>query len=165
MLITDKYIKLNEQLHADRPGYGAGGGRWTNYVTQLCETNMTDDVLDYGCGKGVLAATIGWEINQYDPATRPGTPVPADVVACTDVLEHIEPENLDDVLSHIASLTKKVAFLNISTRKANKKLKDGRNAHLIVKPAEWWAKQLSKYFRVEVISSKNHEFNVLAYPV
>jgi 2-polyprenyl-3-methyl-5-hydroxy-6-metoxy-1,4-benzoquinol methylase len=65
-------------------------------------------------------------------------PEPHDIVACTDVLEHIEPDCLDDVLKDIRRCTKKVAFLLIATRPAIKVLADGRNAHLIQQPYTWW---------------------------
>lgn len=45
----------------------------------------------------------------------------------TGVLEHIEPECLEQVLDHLQRLTRKIALLNIVTRPANKVLADGHN--------------------------------------
>ena len=45
---------------------------------------------------------------------------------------------LDTVLAHIRLLARKIAFLVINTRIANKVLPDGRNAHLIIEPGTWW---------------------------
>jgi hypothetical protein len=73
------------------------------------------------------------------------------MVACIDVLEHIEPECLDNVLDHIASLTEAVAFLSIHTGPALKKLPDGRNAHLIQEPAEWWLPKLMSRWDMQTI--------------
>jgi 2-polyprenyl-3-methyl-5-hydroxy-6-metoxy-1,4-benzoquinol methylase len=74
--------------------------------------------------------------------------VPADLVCCIDVLEHIEPEYLSAVLSHLASLTKNLAFLTIHSAPAIKILPDGRNAHLIIKPMSWWTPTLGLHFDV-----------------
>jgi hypothetical protein len=68
------------------------------------------------------------------------------MVVCTDVLEHVEPEYLDNVLADIAGLTKQYAYFNISLMEAMKTLPDGRNAHLIVQPWQWWAEKLREYF-------------------
>ena len=79
-------------------------------------------------------------IREYDPAVpgKDAEPQPADLVICTDVLEHIEPDCLNDVLDHIRQVSLKYAFVNVSTRPAVKFLQDGRNAHLIIQPADWW---------------------------
>ncbi len=77
--------------------------------------------------KGLLAKGIDVVTSEYDPAVagKDLPPEPADLVVCTDVLEHIEPDCLDDVLSDLARLTKKVLLVNISTRPAVKVLADG----------------------------------------
>lgn len=114
-------------------------------------------VLDYGCGQGTLRTALkaqGFapDVMEYDPAIKgkDGLPKPAELVACTDVLEHVEPEKLPAVLAHLRRLTLKAAFLLIATRKANKTLPDRRNAHLIVRPADWWTAQVEAAgFRVE----------------
>ncbi len=79
-------------------------------------------VLDYGCGKGTLAEAVSFEIREYDPAIagKDENPLPADLVICTDALEHIEPEYLDAVLVHIASLTRMAAFFVVHTGRAQK---------------------------------------------
>jgi 2-polyprenyl-3-methyl-5-hydroxy-6-metoxy-1,4-benzoquinol methylase len=108
-------------------------------------------ILDYGCGKGNLAVAMpDLAIREYDPAIagKDGEPEPADLVICTDVLEHIEPNYLDDVLDHIRSVTAKFAFLNIATRPAVKTLPDGRNTHLIIRPQDWWRSRIEKFFEI-----------------
>jgi hypothetical protein len=69
-------------------------------------------------------------------------PKPSDILVCTDVLEHIEPTLLDNVLDHIERLTREVALLVISCRPANAVLPDGRNAHLIIETPDWWLEKL-----------------------
>jgi hypothetical protein len=48
-------------------------------------------------------------------------------------------------LRHIFLLARRGAYLVIATRPARELLPDGRNAHLIIQPPEWWVEQLKKY--------------------
>jgi len=143
-MISEEYRKLNEQLHADRADYGAGGHKWAPTVIDLARELAVTSILDYGCGKRTLEEALKFSIRNYDPAI-PGLdapPEPADLVVCTDVLEHIEPEHLEAVLGDIRRCTLKAALLVVATRPAKKTLADGRNAHLIQRPIEEWLADL-----------------------
>lgn len=150
-LISKEYIALNEKLHADKREYGTSGANYLDDVVSLTRRFKTTDILDYGCGKGTLQQNLPFAIKQYDPAIKKHAemPLPSDIVICTDVLEHIEPECINDVLSHISSLVKKVGYLSAETKPAVKFLADGRNAHLIVEPAIWWINKINEYFHIE----------------
>ena len=150
--ITEDYRALNAELHRTRKDYGRRGGRHASRVLQLLKKFNASSVLDYGAGKGGLAKALpGVDVREYDPAI-PGKdmpPEPADILVCTDVLEHIEPDCLDDVLSELARLTLKVGHVVVATQPDQTKLlPDGRNPHLIVQPAEWWKARLKPHFRV-----------------
>lgn len=152
-LITPAYRKLNRQLHETRPDYGADHFGWSRYARTLVEGNGYRTVLDYGCGKGNLAkalADTGADIREYDPAIPGKTkkPAPAELVTCTDVLEHIEPACLDAVLRDLRRVTERRLFVTIYTKPSRKTLADGRNAHLLVKDGAWWRAKLLRYFRV-----------------
>ena len=107
-------------------------------------------LLDYGCGKGNVFKNIQKKFPLIDcRGYDPGVPeyavmpeIPAELVICTDVLEHIEPELIDNVLKHIESLTLKTAYLIIDTLPAQKNLPDGRNAHLIIENQDWWTNKI-----------------------
>ena len=147
MLLTESYREQNKELHK-LPAYGTSGHNYAAHVENLCSVLGTKDVLDYGCGKQTLQASLSFQIRQYDPCL-PGfdsTPEPADIVACTDVLEHIEPDCLDAVLDDLRRVTRRVGFYTIDTRPAVKVLPDGRNAHLIQQPAAWWFPRLFQRF-------------------
>lgn len=147
-LISDAYRKQNEELHL-RPDYGANGDRYKDTVLTVMEKTGARTVLDYGCGKGALGRSLGEFVSNYDPAV-PGfsaEPEPADLVVCTDVLEHVEPDMLDGVLGHIKSLGGHY-LLVISCREARKTLPDGRNAHLIVQSPDWWQDKLKESFLI-----------------
>lgn len=84
----------------------------------------------------------------YDPGVPDlaDSPPPAQMVVCIDVLEHIEPSCIDDVLDHLEDVTKEILFATIHTAPAGKVLPDGRNAHLIQKPSEWWLPKIQDRF-------------------
>lgn len=148
-LITPAYLEQQRELHK-LDTYGTSSGRWSRTVSQMAHMFECRDILDYGCGKGTLKEALGSIVREYDPsiAGKDADPAPADMVVCTDVLEHIEPDLLDDVLAHIASKVGKLLFFSISTRPAKKTLPDGRNAHLIVQSPEWWLERLGKHLNV-----------------
>lgn len=149
-VISAPYRALNAQLHRDNLGYGVGGGKHAELVQKLAATLETTSVLDYGCGKGYLAKALPFPIWEYDPAIpeKAETPRPADLVVCTDVLEHVEPELLLGVLLDLRRCTKRVGYFVIHTGAATKTLADGRNAHLIQRDAQWWRQQLQQLFQV-----------------
>lgn len=166
MLITESYRTLNAQLHRDRADYGTSGARYVAAVQQLID-RFGADVLDYGCGKRTLETALGMTIRNYDPALPEyaQTPEPADIVACTDVLEHIEPEHLVEVLADIRRCTRRAAFMTIATRPAKKFLADGRNAHLIQRKAEWWLPMLWQAgFRIRQFYDLEGELQIVAEP-
>lgn len=158
MLITEEYKKLNAELHETNELYGTSGHKYAPVVADLVKKLHTKDVLDYGCGKCTLKKSLAGVcgVKTYDPALpeHMDLPSPADIVVCTDVMEHIEPDCLDAVLTHIKDLTKKIAFISVATRPARKTLADGRNAHLIVQEGDWWFAKMSEFF---VVKSYNHQ--------
>lgn len=152
MLITEEYRNLNRKLHESRPDYGTSSQKWINLVRDICSKANSVDILDYGCGKSLLKRGLGdaYEVTEYDPAVpgKDSIPEPHDIVICTDVMEHIEPELLDNVLDDLKRVTKKVLFMTVATRPAVKTLEDGRNAHLIQKDYEWWRPKIEDRFKI-----------------
>lgn len=149
-LISDEYRELNRELHQRNDNFGKRGSDFVETLVPLCAEYETTDVLDYGCGKGELNLHTPFAIKMYDPAVRKheDLPEPADIVACLDVMEHVEPEHIDDVLSHVESLTKKAAIFGIALIPAKKTLADGRNAHISLYPQEWWLEKLKEHFTI-----------------
>lgn len=114
-------------------------------IAALVEKHEAKTLLDYGCGKGyqyaegVHDAWGGVMPTLYDPAVPWLAERPEgrfDGVICTDVLEHLD--NPESVIRDIFSFAGKFAFFSVCTRPARKKLPDGRNCHLTVKPEDWW---------------------------
>jgi hypothetical protein len=143
-LISLQYESQLRQMHSAKV-FAAGGGKHIRKIEQLIGKVGAKSLLDYGCGAVDLSLDLpNLDVRGYDPAVegRDELPTPADLVVCTDVLEHIEPDRLDAVLGHIFELTIKICFVVIATRPADKRLPDGRNAHLIIDNAGWWVQRL-----------------------
>lgn len=142
-LITPEYVLEQHELHKD-PAYGSGSHRHAYLVAGIARLENCGTILDYGCGKGTLGNILRGariKLTEYDPGVpeKSHAPVPADLVTCLDVLEHIEPECFDAVLANLARLAQKRLFVDISTKFTKSRwLSDGRNSHLIVNEDAWW---------------------------
>ncbi len=167
MLISEPYRALNAELHARNPAYGISGGKWAAKVHRLALEYEATTVLDYGCGRGTLGTALRQMVQkpfcvfaEYDPAIegKDAPPSRADFVVCGDVLEHIEPDCLYAVLDDIRDLARKVVLLIVATRPAQKTLADGRNAHLIVEPSEWWFPKLASRWRIKEFQDRGGHF-------
>lgn len=163
-LISESYREQNRKLHEEKGSYGAGHQtrQWYQMIAHIAGKMNAVSILDYGAGKGMFAqAYPHLMVEQYDPAI-PGfdtPPEPHDLVICLDVLEHIEPELLDNVLDDLQRCTKKAAFLTVNMWPARKVLPDGRNAHLIQKPVDWWIPKLIARWDMRNFGAQDHEFN------
>ena len=165
MKITPEYLEQNRLLHA-AGSYGLGGKRWAQIVRNVCAKVGSRDVLDYGCGQRTLEGALDFPIRNYDPCI-PGldaAPQPADVVVCTDVLEHIEPDCIDAVLDDLKRVVRKAGFLVIANRPAKKTLPDGRNAHLIQEGVDWWLAKLRARFEIAYTKESQGELIVVVEP-
>lgn len=150
-LISPQYQQEQQRLHEARDDYGVASLQYAPVVAMLVARLEVDSVLDYGCGKGRLIDGLkrtpqdrSFTIELYDPAIPQfsAPPEPAELVVCIDVLEHIEPELLDNVLDDIQRLAQEHVFLTIHTGPAVKTLSDGRNAHLTQQGPAWWMPKL-----------------------
>ena len=150
MLITPEYQKLNEEKHQKSKDYGVSGKNYVQLVMRLADSLKTKDILDYGCGKGTLSSSIPFKIQEYDPSIfkHSQMPRPAELVVCTDVMEHVEEECVIDVLDHIKSLTRNMVLFTVSTKASEKHLSDGRNTHVTIRPYTWWLPLIWERFTI-----------------
>jgi hypothetical protein len=132
--------------------------KWMQYI------DNAERILDYGCGAGGWVHRLRFlypkkEVIGYDPGTEEFKDLPKgkfDLLISTDVLEHIEPELLPNVLKHMNELSIKYLYLNVCMSPAKKKLSDGRNAHLIIENEMWWDRNIQRYIKSEVIHKDRH---------
>ena len=116
--------------------------------------------IEYGCGKGLqyregiklvdgaeaggpdtLEGMLGFEVFKFDPCVEmfaEPPPEPADLVWCVDVLECVPEQDMQHVIEDLARLALKGLFVTVASYPSKKKLPNGDNAHLTVRPAEWW---------------------------
>lgn len=142
-------------------------------VSQIIERLGIDHVLDYGCGRKMgLTKTLNVKhritYQGYDPGSGLDelmtAPIPAQLVCCIDVLEHIEPDHLDGVLDHLQKLTEVVGFFTFHTGPAVKTLPDGRNAHLTQQPIEWWLSKMQSRFNLQTVQKVgDHSYYSIYY--
>lgn len=167
-LISDEYRRLQQNLHRD-PDYGEASVVYAPLVAEVVNARGFTELLDYGAGKGRLGEALKHyvstplTIRYYDPAvpewSRP--PEPCSLVACIDVLEHIEPDYLTNVLDDLKRVVAGSGVFTVATGPAMKILKDGRNAHLIQKPVSWWLPLFMERFELVAYNRLPEGFCVL----
>jgi len=155
--ISPEYLKEQQLLHQN-PNYGVASLRFAPVVADIIKQQKIGSVTDYGAGKKRLKealdkiGTQNYTYQPYDPAfPEYGTAEAADLVCCIDVLEHIEPELLENVLQDLSRIVKRLGFFTIHMGPAGKVLSDGRNAHLTQESTAWWLKRLCNYFDVNYL--------------
>lgn len=175
MLISEQYRAQQKHLH-DTTNYGVVSAQYAPMVAKMIDQNKVDTVLDYGAGSRLtLIKTIAekklvqrkFDYRPYEPAVEmyAKTPEPAEMVVCIDVLEHIEPELLDNVLDDLKRVTQRIGLFTVSCVPAGKILPDGRNAHLIQEPPEWWLPKITDRFTLQTFQRNPGGFVVLVSPV
>jgi hypothetical protein len=170
ILISDDYRRQQEHLH-ETTEYGTMAQHYGPLVSQIIEKLEVTHLLDYGSGKRMgllknLKVKTKLTYQAYDPGVEElaSAPVPAELVCCIDVLEHIEPQYLENVLDHLAELTEVCALLSIHTGPAMKTLDDGRNAHLTQEPIEWWLPKIWQRFDIQTVQKVgDHSYYTIVY--
>ena len=102
-LISPYYKHLLNRLHHQRPR-GFGNTAWLKGLEQFTDGHKS--FLDYGCGKGNVVNGLKERypdalVRGYDPGMPDFDKVPDssetyEFLLCTDVLEHIEPDRIDN---------------------------------------------------------------------
>lgn len=169
-LISPEYRRQQEEMHKN-PDYGTASEVFAEQVAKIVNAYGVQMLLDYGAGKGALARTISagkmvdhpLKIQQYDPAIpeMASDPEPCEMVVCLDVLEHIEPNLIENVLDDLKRVTQFIGFFTVATEEAMKTLPDGRNAHLIVEGPEWWLPKFLERFELHTYQKTPTGFAVL----
>src|SRR6056300_1081978 len=147
-MLSEDYKQQLSKLH--KKAFGSGRDLHPE-VKRLLDSGEVKSLLDFGCGKGLISNTIKEQypnvtVYSYDPITSPiELPQKVDMILSSDVIEHIEPEYLDETLDSLFNIATTVQYHLIACSPAKKNLPDGRNAHLIIEKPEWWKNKLNKY--------------------
>lgn len=117
-------------------------------VHNIIKEKNIKSFLDFGAGKGHTSATISntypeIDLYTFDPATFP-IPLPEQVefTYSSDVLEHVEPNLIDETLQDLCNRSTRYQYHLIACHPAKKSLSDGRNAHLIIEKPKWWKRKI-----------------------
>ncbi len=146
-------------LTAEQTFPGSSLAAHVTRIKRLIDATGARTILDYGAGKGAqyrphpvivggahVADGIAeyWDVDEvrcFDPGYAPHSALPEgsfDGVISTDVLEHCPEEDLPWILDEIFGYAKSFVYLNVACFPARKTLPNGENAHITVRPPEWW---------------------------
>ncbi len=156
-MITDEYKKQLQELHRKKK-FSNGLVKYPD-VKNFIELYQPTSLLDYGCSQGNLIKQLkidfpNIDIDGFDPSVPEFEVIKKQLYDCiisNDVIEHIEPEVLDQTLKQMQELFKNYAWFIIACYPAKKLLPDGRNAHLIVESDEWWLNKIKNIFNKSTI--------------
>lgn len=163
--MKEDYAKLYTELHRNEKAFAGRSIRtYVPDIAELVRSVQPARILDYGSGKGyqylqyrVHEAWGGILPYCYDVGVRQLSERPQgkfEGVICTDVMEHIAEEDVEEVLAGIFSFVgdwqddehRAFAFFSIACRPAAKKrLPDGRDVHLTVKSPAFWLTKLAQF--------------------
>jgi hypothetical protein len=168
--ISKDYLEIQKELH-QYSNYGVASLKMAPFVKKIFEDSNFISISDYGAGKKNLEKKLielglkNFEYYPYDPVfPEYGLPKKADIICCIDVLEHVEEAYLSNVLDELKGITIKLGLFTIATMPAAKFLKDGRNAHLIQKPASWWLPLMCSRFEIEFFQNIQRGFLLIVKP-
>ena len=118
MLVSPEYTAQQQQLHEGGVYGGMGEPPYGRMIAEIVNKLDVRHLLDYGCGSRLsLLRQFGvkqlikhpFKYQAYVPCVEryETAPVPAEMVVCLDVLEHIEEDCIDEVLDHMMRMDDK----------------------------------------------------------
>ena len=151
-----------EQMRKEHDGskWGTTGWKYSGdlVVREIMNRPYVKTILDFGCGKGTMKEYIqnalpdrDLVISEYDPGIPGKDTLPGgqfDMVITSDVLEHVEPHLLDNVIRQLEEYTRWVLFNDIACFPTFKTFGEGpyigQDLHLTVEKPDWWREKFQK---------------------
>ena len=160
----NELIHQYKEMHKDENLYaGSTINIHGTSIGQLIGETKTATILDYGCGKAIQYLKEngheqyynGIMPSLYDPGVTKYSKLPDELfdgVICTDVLEHVEGEDLDSIIKEIFTKANKFVYFGICNVPADSYLPDGRNSHVTLKSFDWWVNKVFLLSNPDVIT-------------
>jgi len=150
--------KENMRAEHDGSKWGTTGWKYAGDLAVKCIESRPyiKTILDFGCGKGTMKNYLEQRfdhitVTEYDPGIPGKDTLPTgkfDMVMTSDVLEHVEPDLLDNVLKTLEDYTTFVLFNDIACSPTYKTFHDGpykgQDLHLTVEEPIWWRERFAK---------------------
>ena len=165
-LISKEYKEKIAAFHKKRNWGNAFEKNVPNLVHKYMALSQSNSLLDYGAGCGAFKKQMDIEypnakfnIHEYEPGIvgKDEDPPVCDATVCFDVLEHIEPNKIDNVLQHMCDKTNKWAYVVICCVPAMKTFPDGQNLHLLIREPKWWLEEFKYDWNMfDIIKTKAH---------
>jgi hypothetical protein len=154
-LISEEYKSLIVERHY-KTKWGGAAEHKQKFIKECADKYGVKSILDYGAGFGQFKDLMNkdypgqFEIHEYEPGIigKDKDPAVCDMTISLDVLEHIEPDKIDNVLQHIYDKTNKIAFHNICCVPAHGSFPNGQNFHLLVKHPNWWLEKFKDKWNI-----------------
>jgi hypothetical protein len=151
---SEAWLDLHRQTHARQAVFGTHRHPYLrDTIRRLADAAATSErpsLLDYGCGKGVFLREMAESrlfryTRGYDPAVDAYKSRPAqtyDLVLCLDVLDQVEDEFVEPVISDVAQFAARFALFDVIT------VQTPALAHLNPRSAQTWQQIVSRHMRV-----------------
>ena len=142
--VVDQFVEVVQPLDgAQIIDFGCGTGRASLALRAKGYNPLLVDFAD-NCRdqEAILMPFLEWDISQR-------IPLKAMYGFCADVMEHIPPGQVDNVLGNILECCEIGAFFKIATcDDVHGHLFAGRPLHLSIHPLSWWAERLEPHGRI-----------------
>jgi SAM-dependent methyltransferase len=152
--MSEKLIPAYRQLAAAGGNFhGLSIVRYKDAIGRLIFQLEAKSILDFGCGRGDAYSApyklwktwgLDWPgVHLYDPSFKEHNVLPPegkqfDLVICSDVLEHIPEDEVDEFIARLFKYARKGVWASVCTRPAKKQFPDGTNLHCTLHPMDWW---------------------------
>lgn len=169
------YEKIYKRLHVENIKMFSGNMDLENAdeIARLVAITGARRLIDYGSGKGYqyLKQRVhdrwgGVVPHCYDIGVPQLSDYPRGVfdgLICTDVLEHITEQDLDDIIndafSYLDESKTTFAYFNIFCNPSGKTFADGTNMHVTIRDPVWWNKKLLSWLPENVIMVIDYEYD------
>lgn len=154
-MIRQEYIDQLKKTREGNPIWGSSAVRnaGPEIVRYLNKHPTIVSVLDFGCGTGMLGNYVRQHVTrdlcwyEYDPSVPGKDTIPTqdlfDLIITVDVMEHVEPQSVQETLQWIAEHSTR-QFHHIDCNDTNHVLPDGRDVHLTIHAPSWWQSELDR---------------------